>query len=166
MSMIVNELFWVKKGIHLLSKSYVKSWIATDETLILLRFKNMIVIYFSIHKACTSVCPLSFGRIDWFSFDKYTVHILTSFVLFVKYIERILNKWSIFYLFYLRFSVTLNLPLSNLWILQKKLVETCVIQGLQNCLQHQTGHVQRTMCGSKCIYAPTFKVMNRALEIC
>lgn len=122
MSMIVNELFWVKKGIHLLSKSYVKSWIATDETLILLRFKNMIVIYFSIHKACTSVCPLSFGRIDWFSFDKYTVHILTSFVLFVKYIERIQNKWSIFYLFYLRFSVTLNLPLSNLWILKKKLV--------------------------------------------
>lgn len=122
MSMIVNELFWVKKGFHLLSKSYVKSWIATDETLILLRFKNMIVIYFSIHKACTSVCPLSFGRIDWFSFDKYTVHILTSFVLFVKYIERIQNKWSIFYLFYLRFSVTLNLPLSNLWILKKKLV--------------------------------------------
>lgn len=32
MSMIVNELFWVKKGIHLLSKSYVKSWIATIGT--------------------------------------------------------------------------------------------------------------------------------------
>lgn len=145
------------------AKSYVKALIATIEICIFLgfkwEFKNVILFYFCIHKA--SICPFLYWT-NWICFfiDEYTVHVLTSFALFVtkKRKYKINGQYSALLLF-----EALNLSKIAFFkpIYSKTFVFTFEFQGLQNYLRLPSNYLNFIKITPKCIKCATwFRLLN------